>query len=133
MDLSTLNPWAILVATIAGFVLGGIWYSPLLFARRWMAAAGLDEATLQNANMGKIFGGAFALTLLAAANLAAFLGPERNPGWGVAAGLLAAVWVCAALGVLYLFERRPLALFVINGGYWLVTFATMGAILGTWK
>ena len=133
MDPSTLNPWAILVAAAAGFVLGGVWYSPMLFAKRWMLAAGLDEETLRSSNMGKVFGGAFLLTLLAAVNLAAFLGPERNPGWGVAAGLLAAVWVCAALGVLYLFERRPLVQFVINAGYWLVTFAAMGAILGTWK
>ena len=133
MDPSALNPWAILAAAAIAFVLGGVWYSPMLFARRWMVAAGLDEATLQGSNMGKIFGGAFVLTLLAAANLAAFLGPERNPGWGVAAGVLAAVWVCAAIGVLYLFERRPLALFVVNAGYWLVAFAAMGAILGTWK
>jgi hypothetical protein len=36
------------------------------------------------------------------------------------------------MGVTYLFERRPLALWVINGGYHTVAFVVMGAILGLW-
>lgn len=29
------NPWAILVAAVIQWVLGAIWYSPLLFAKPW--------------------------------------------------------------------------------------------------
>ena len=35
-----VNWLAVLAATVAAFVLGGLWYSPLMFARRWQAAAG---------------------------------------------------------------------------------------------
>jgi hypothetical protein len=40
--------------------------------------------------------------------------------------------VATAFGVVYLFERRPIALFFINGGYNVVAYTVMGAILGAW-
>ena len=43
MEQMHFNPLAILAATVSAFVLGGVWYSPLLFARSWMQAAGLTE------------------------------------------------------------------------------------------
>jgi hypothetical protein len=130
--MPALNPWAILSATVSGFIIGGLWYSPLLFARSWMRAAGLTEAELEKGNKAKIFGLSFVLILIAAMNLAMFLGQDASVGWGLAAGALAALWVACALGVLYLFEQRPLALFLVNAGYWVVTLATMGAILALW-
>ena len=39
MDLSTLNYVAIVVAALTAFVLGGLWYSPILFARGWMRSS----------------------------------------------------------------------------------------------
>ena len=42
LDLSGLNWLAILVATVAAFVLGGLWYGPL-FGKAWMAALGKTE------------------------------------------------------------------------------------------
>ena len=80
----------------------------------------------------KIFGGSYVFALVMAANLAAFLGKDPRLGWGAAAGALAAVWVICALGVTYLFERRPMALLAINGGYQLVALTLMGLILAAW-
>jgi hypothetical protein len=129
-----LNPWAILVAAAATFVLGGVWYSPILFEKAWREGTGLSEEHLKRGNMGKIFGFAFLITLVMAANLAAFLGGQPNLGWGIAAGALAGVgWVALSLGVIYLFERRPMKLFLVNAGYLSVSFIIMGAILGVWK
>lgn len=137
MDMSAavaaINYWAVLIAAVACFVVGGLWYSPLLFHRVWMHAAGLSEAQLQNANMGMIFGVAFLLQVLAAFVLAMFLGPQADFAFGVTAGLMVGVaWVATAFGVVYLFERRPLRLFWINAGYQVAVFALMGAILGSW-
>ena len=39
----TINYLAVLVAGIVIFVLGGLWYSPVLFARRWIALQGRTE------------------------------------------------------------------------------------------
>ena len=33
-----INVWAVLVAAVSAFVLGGLWYSPMLFGRRTSAA-----------------------------------------------------------------------------------------------
>src|SRR5438034_8844388 len=39
-----VNYWAVLVSAIVVFVLGWLWYSPLLFYKPWMRARGLDPA-----------------------------------------------------------------------------------------
>src|ERR1700758_1169838 len=36
-----LNPWAILVSAVILWILGAAWYSPVLFAKPWMAALGI--------------------------------------------------------------------------------------------
>ncbi len=131
--IASINYWAVLVAAVASFIVGGLWYSPAMFHRSWMHAAGLNEAQLQNASMGMIFGVAFLLMLVAAFVLAMFLGPTADLAFGVTAGLMVGIaWVATAFGVVYLFERRPLRLFWINAGYQAVVYALMGAILGAW-
>jgi hypothetical protein len=135
MDPSNVNFLGALVAALSTFLVGGIWYSPILFAKPWMAASGLSDADLKKGGMGKIFGGSFVLALISAVNLAFFLaGGETNVAWGLTAGALTGVgWVVTAMGTTYLFERRPLKLFLIDGGYHAVTFTLMGGILGAWK
>ena len=39
-------------------------------------------------------------------------------------------WVAASLGISYLFEQRPLKLWLINGGYHTLQFTLYGAIIG---
>jgi hypothetical protein len=126
---------AILAATLASFLLGGLWYSPVLFGRRWMNENGpTSETVQQRRHPAVIFGGSFVLTLIMALNLGAFLSGPASLAWGAEAGLLAgAGWVALALGVTYLFERKSLSLFFINAGFHAVSFTLMGAIIGAWK
>jgi hypothetical protein len=130
-----INYLAVLAAAVSTFVIGGLWYSPLLFQRSWMKAAVVPEADLKQGGETRIFGGAFVLSLLMAFNLAAFLsGPDTTVAWGATAGALAGIgWVALGIGVVALFERRPLAYTLVNGGYWAVAFTVMGAILGAWR
>lgn len=110
MDLSSLNLLAILVAALTSFVIGGLWYSPILFGKAWMQENGLTDDELKG-KMGLIFGTTFVLALIIAFNLAAFLGPEATFSWGLTAGALAGIgWVAAAIGILYLFERKSMRL-----------------------
>ena len=130
---SSLNWWAIIVATVTAFVLGGVWYSPLMFGNVWMKVAGMTEESVKQANMAKIFGGSFVLILIAAVNLGMFLGPNSDLAFGIAAGAATGIgWVVPAFGVVYLFEQRPTLQWFINGAYWVVTFIIMGAIIGAW-
>ena len=126
-----VNWLAVLLCGISSMVLGAIWYSPLLFAKRWMAGAKLSEADLAGANMGLIYGTAFVLSLIAAAVFAMFLGREMALGPAVAAGASAGLcWVAASFGISYLFERRSFGHWLINGGYHTLQFTLFGLILG---
>lgn len=128
-----INYLAVAAAALANFVLGGLWYSPLMFAKVWQREAGLTDAQLKSGNMAKIFGGAVILNLISAAVFAMFLGPDPELGFAAGAGFAAgSAWVAAAFGVNYLFERRSLKLFLINGGYYTLMFTMYGVILGLW-
>ena len=134
MDGVQVHYPAVLAAAALGFVIGGLWYSPLAFARVWMQAAGIDEAQARQAPMGRVFGFSALAQLVIAFNLAAFIGPKADLGFGLMAGLAAGLgWVAMSLGVIYLFEQRPLKLWLVNAGYQVVTYTLMGALLGVWK
>jgi hypothetical protein len=126
-----VNWIAVALCAVSSLVLGAIWYSPALFARQWQTAAGLSDEQAQSGNMGLIFGSAFLLSLLAAAVFAMFLGTELSLAAATAAGFAAGLcWVAASYGINYLFERRPLRLWLINGGYHTLQFTLFGLILG---
>jgi hypothetical protein len=131
----SFNYLAILAATVSTFVLGGLWYSPVLFGRAWMREMGFtDESLKAKGNVGLIMSMSFLLELVMAFNLAAFLGPKATLAFGLFAGAAAGFgWVALAFGVTYLFERKSLCLFFINAGYHGVAFTLMGAILGAWR
>ena len=129
-----LNWLAIIVAAVSSFALGGLWYSPLLFAKRWMKETGITEESTKNANMIKIFTLAFILALIASFFLAMFIGAEAGAGFGALAGFMAGLgWVFTFMGISYLFESRTLIHFLINSGYSIVSLTGMGLIIGVWQ
>lgn len=129
-----VNWLAVLAATVSTFVIGGLWYSPVLFGRAWMSMNNLSEADLAKSNMARIFGLSFFFALIMAANLAAFLAePKTTAAWGATAGFLAGFgWVALGIATIALFERRSWKYVLINGGYMTVSFVIMGLILGAW-
>ena len=129
-----LNLWAVLVAALSTFLIGGLWYSPAVFGKAWMKENGFTEESMKGGNMAKIFGLSFILGLIAAINLAMFMGPENKPEMGALWGFLAGFgWVATFIGTHYLFERRSFKLFLINSGYSIVALTIMGIIIAAWK
>jgi hypothetical protein len=125
-----INWLAVLAASVSAFVIGGLWYGPL-FGKAWMDITGITEEMMAQRNQIMIFGFSFVLNVIMAVNLAMFIGAEAGIVFGVAAGFFTgAFWVSAMLGVFFLFEGRPLKLFLINGGYATVSLTVMGTILG---
>ena len=47
LDLGNINYIAVVVAIVINMALGAAWYSPLLFAKPWMAANDLTEGVDQ--------------------------------------------------------------------------------------
>ena len=136
MEFSAFNWWAILVAAVSSFVLGGIWYGPI-FGKRWQAQLGLSDEKIAEGNTALIFGVSFLLTLVVAVALGALINAVV-PSPGLVGGLVTGVevalaFVATSLGINYLFARHSLALFGIDVGYMVLMFAVMGAILGGWR
>src|SRR5271170_6697524 len=105
---------AVIVAALAGFPLGALWYGPL-FGGAWMAATGITKERAQQANMAKIYGTTLLLNLVIATSLAMFIGSTASLQGGLFAGFMAGfTYVATAFGIAYLFEFRSLKLWAIN-------------------
>lgn len=132
--MPAVNWLAVVAAAFSMFVLGGLWFSPALFGKPWQRAAGLSDEDVARGNMPVIFGAAFVLSLLMAANLAFFLAGVTDLGAAIGYSLAAGLgWAAFGLSVVALFERRPLAYHLINGGYLTIAFVAMGLILALWR
>ena len=128
-----INYFAVAAGALATFVVGGLWYSPVLFGKAWQRETGLSDEQLPRGNMLRIFGIAFVLSLVAAFVFALFLGPRPSMPLGLGAGFSAGLcWVASSFGINYLFARRSLRLFLIDGGYHTLQFTLIGVILALW-
>jgi hypothetical protein len=132
--MTSVNWLAISVAAISAFVLGGIWYSPALLGKAWMAENNFNVSDVQAGNKAKIFGWSFVLSLIIAVNLAMFLNsPEIGLTMGIVYGALTGLWIFCGIAIVALFEHKSARYIFINGGYFLVALILMGAIIGAWK
>ena len=134
-----INYPAVAASAVAYWVLGALWYSPLLFASPFIALKGWTPeqlAAIQSQSHAGEIGMAFVTSLLLAyvlAHFVKFTGAET-----ARTGALTAFWLW--LGVVVttnlvtvIFEQRPLGLFLINNGYHLVGMLGMGALLAVWR
>jgi hypothetical protein len=125
-----VNYLAIAIAAVATFALGGLWYSPALFGKAWQREVGLSDEQLARGNMLRIFGSALVLSVIASFVFALFLGPRPSMPLGLGAGFSAGLcWVASSFGMNYLFARRSLKLFFIDGGYHTLQFTLIGVVL----
>jgi hypothetical protein len=134
-----INYPAVAASAAAYWVLGALWYSPLLFARPFIALKGYSPeqlAALQAQSHAGEIGLAFVTSLLLAyvlAHFVKFTGAET-----ARTGALTAFWLWLGFVVTtnletVIFEQRPFGLFLINNGYHLVGMLGMGAVLAVWR
>lgn len=137
----TLNYLAIVVAAVAAWLSGALWYS--LLSKHWLAAQGMtvEEAKAKHAALKGTpaawmpFVLVFIAELIIAYVLAGLLG--HLGAWSVRGGIIAAaiVWfgfVLTTIVANYAFHQRSYTLMAIDAGAWLVAFAIIGAIVGGW-
>lgn len=121
--------WPVLAGTAAFFVVGALWYG-LIFAKPWQRAAGLTNSQLQIGNMRLIFALTFAFEMLIAMVLWHLVARTDPPAFVVmmmAVGFAVGVMI-PAIGINYLYLRKPLALFLIDAGHFLAGMAMMGGV-----
>jgi len=135
MEDMYINHLAVAVCAISSLVVGGIWYSPVLFSKVWQKEAGITDEQISKANMAKTFGLTLILAFLMSYNLAFFLGDSKTDWqWGLTAGFLAGFgWATLSMAVIALFEMRSFKYILINGGFITIWFSLIGLILGAWR
>jgi hypothetical protein len=132
-----VNYIAVLVAAIAVFVLGWLWYSPLLFYKPWMRARGMDPAAAMAG--AKMPGGKLVVELLRCivlayiiARFATLLGISSWMG-AVHFGFL--LWIGFPVILLIgsmLWENTPPKVAAIHAGDWLVKMLVIPIIVSVW-
>ena len=128
-----INWFAAIVAGLVGFGAGGLWYSPLLFAKPWAKMMSFDPQAPGGYPMPVAMGGAAVLSVIAALVFAMFLGPNPSLGFAIGAGLACSIaWIGTSIFTNGIFQRLPVELMLINTGNHVVQFLVFGVILGLW-
>jgi len=130
-----VNWVAIVIAAIAQFIIGWVWYGPL-FGKTWMSMMGMSQQSMSREGMGKTMTLTFIGSLVTAAVLSMLVGwmGAKTLGAGIAAGFWAWLGFVATVtlgGVL--FAKMSWNLYILNNAYQLVSLAVMGAILAKWS
>jgi len=137
------NPWGVLLAAVVAFIIGSVWYSPLLFSKAWLDGFGkTPDDLMSNKNMLKmkrIMFYSFITMIATAFVLSVFIevaGVTTLLG-AVQVGLL----LCFGFIVTTRFSdmiytigdphwtKRPQELFFVNVGYSILQFAAMSAVI----
>jgi hypothetical protein len=126
-----MNYAAVVIAAVSSFILGGLWYSPVLFGNAWNRENGGE---VHAGHPAKVFGISFLFSLIAAAAFAYLLGPAPSLQTAMTTGLLAGFgMVAASFGINYQFAQRSFKLWLIDGGYHTAQFVLFGLVLGFWN
>ncbi len=143
MHVPPVNYLAVLVTGIVIFALGGLWYSPVLFVKKWLALQGRtveqERAQAASANMPVMYLSAFITALITAWVMAlvfAHFDRSIELSWahGVLFGFL--FWLGFAATTSYataIFSGKPKQLWLIDSMYNLVSFVIAGIILAVWR
>lgn len=132
-----INYLAVLVSGVVIFMLGGLWYSPVLFAKKWMALQGRSAEDMSGGgNMAAMYAQVFLCGLITAWVLAILI--EFLPVLDVmrAAKLGVLCWLGLTAATSYgtaMFSRKPKALWLIDTGFNLVSFVLAAVILAAWR
>jgi Protein of unknown function (DUF1761) len=130
------NYLANMVAGIACFVFEAVWYSA--FFTTWLNGIGRTEEWLHHSGPGTPvqFATAIVMAMLMATAISCVtqLTGKQTAFRGIkVAALLWAGFVLTTWSTEYIFEVRPISLYLVNAGYWLLGMMLMGAIVGAWK
>ncbi|MEO8313705.1 MAG: DUF1761 domain-containing protein [Pseudomonadota bacterium] len=127
------NILAVLTASVSSFLLGGVWYSRMLFGAAWQRAAG-DTGKPGEGHPVKVFGFSFAFALVAALAYSILMPAASSAVAAILQGVLVgAGFVAASFGINYQFASRSTMMWLIDGGYHTVQFGIYGFVIGLWR
>ncbi|HEY6504648.1 MAG TPA: DUF1761 domain-containing protein [Chitinophagaceae bacterium] len=132
---SDLNWLAVLAGGLGYFVLGAIWYS-FLFQKAWIKHSGVNvNDPKMKTGMAQTMLSSLVLMIIASIGIGILITRIGSSGWmtGLKIGLLVGLCFSAtAISISYLYEKRPMALHLINGLYSTCGCAIAGIIIAIW-
>jgi Na+/H+ antiporter NhaA len=133
--LSDLNWLAVIVAAVAWWILGAIWYAPPLFGRAWQRSMGLESieggpgVSTYVIPLIAYFIATVALGMIAASTGSSTFGDGIVLGLVVGVGFgLTLYWVEATFGQ----RPQPTTWFLITGLYQLIGILIASVIVTVW-
>ena len=124
-----VNYVAVIVAAIAYFVWGGIWYT--VFGKVWDTLTGIHVMASTPYVVSFLIGFPLAYVI---AYLLGNMREATGPGAGALIGAVIGIGIWATnLLVVDMFEAKPFGLWLIDGGYAVFGMAIVGAIIGGWR
>lgn len=130
---------AVITVSVAAFMLGGLWYSPILFEDAWMQAHGYSRAQVDAIVNGLApfgFIGTYAAYLVTCLVTAVLCCKTDTRTWhaGAALGLLLWAGYAASIGLTTaLFSTSSFSGWIIDSTFQLVFLVTSGAVLAVWR
>jgi len=131
-----VNWAAIMVAAVADWLLGAVWFT--VFANQWRAGTRMPadqmQANIAHPNFWP-FLVALVASLVMAYVIARVVAMSETHGLirGIIAGILVGLAAAAAMVTEMVFEIRPGSFILIASGYPLVGSILMGIIIGAWR
>lgn len=128
MIFEGMNYVAVIIAAIAGMMIGAVWYG--VFAKPWIRAVGFEEDPKPEP---KTYVVALAAQFVVAYILAGLIGHmgEHSLWNGVVSAVFAWLgFTLAPMSVNHRFQGSGWDLTIIDSGYWFAVFVVMGAIIG---
>ena len=136
--LGDLNWLAVMVLTVVYFALGGLWFSPLMFANAWTRAIGWNMEEGQRPGAAFYIGpvitsflGVLALAMLTVAT------DSDTFAEGLVLGLVTAIGIVAAqiflIGYFEPTKPQPMVWVAITGGYHVTAFLIAAVVLAIWR
>jgi hypothetical protein len=138
MALRYVHLFPVLAAAVAAFLLGAVWYSPVLFGKQWVAAHGHtpEKLAAMRASMGRTYFVSFLCYVVMAAVMSILIGrmDVTMIEGGVKLGGLLGIGIAAPIGLTGLmFSERRLSTWLIDAGYQIAYLVLMGMILVAWR
>lgn len=120
-------------AGIAGFMLGGLWYS-VFFGKIWMRETGVTRESPKRYPMAVPMVASIAISIVGALALSFLIGPAPGVKVGVIVGAIVGfLMVAPAIKMNGLFGQNSPVLIAIQAGYPALQYTLFGLILGLWS
>ncbi|MBI4418253.1 MAG: DUF1761 domain-containing protein [Ignavibacteriales bacterium] len=138
MEQPKIHYPAVLVAALIQFFVGWLWYG-MMFQQMWMEATGVTMEMAQGMSGGQVamtYIGSFIAFFIVYYVMAHFVSYTKatTPKQGAQTGFWSWLgFVATTIFVNQIYTMKPFSLWLIDGGYWLVSMLIGGVLLASWR